>query len=155
MTHTAQTREPPAAEISNRRRVLVFAVLGPPIGMVALLVLAPFVLSGSLQPDAYEMQYLGGALPVLLFIAYFLGIIPSLLAALADYWLQRVGLSSGWRVAGMAVCGGLLSLLPVLVSIIGGFLTPYAAFTFAISGIVAGAACSALTAMLRKAGTPS
>jgi hypothetical protein len=67
------------------RRFLIFALLGPLVGLAVMMVLTSYISDQVIIPDARLLTY---GLP----LAYMMGIVPAVLAALGDWWFApRLG----------------------------------------------------------------
>jgi hypothetical protein len=110
------------------KRLAVFALLGPALGLV------PVMFVGAL---AFTV------LPVVLFVAYVIGIVPALLACIVD-WLLSSRLSREVRLVLTAGAGAAFSLLPAFV---GNNIahTPREFLLLAVAGGFSAATCSWLS----------
>ena len=112
------------------RRFLIFGLLGPPLGfVVAFFGLLPLI--GS-EPrfDPHGI--------VLLPLAYFLGLVPALIAAGFDHWLAKDGVR--YRPIWIAAIGFGVSFLPVARAFL---VTPSPYFLiYGVIGAVPGFICS-------------
>jgi hypothetical protein len=121
------------------RRFLIFALLGPPLGIITGMWGILPVLNWSLG-DAAVIDY---HQIVLMPLAYQVGVLPTLLAAAFDGWLAKRG--TRFRVAWCALFGFVVSFLPLLGALSIGFLHgPYVAI-FGLLGAAPAAACSWLS----------
>ena len=121
------------------RRFLIFALLGPPLGMITGMWGILPVLNWSLG-DAAVIDY---HQIVLMPLAYQVGVLPALLAAAFDGWLAKREIR--FRVAWCALFGFVVSFLPLLGALSMGFLHgPYVAI-FGLLGAAPAAACSWLS----------
>lgn len=121
------------------RRFLVFGLLGPPLGFVVgfwgLLPLLNRASGGASVYDAHQL--------VLLPLAYWLGIVPALLAAALDRHLARRGLP--WRPAWTALFAFGVSFVPLSAAIGMGFLKSPWLLVWGLVGAVPGFVCSLLS----------
>ena len=130
-------------------RFAVFLLLGPPIGSLALLLLALPMVSLS-AGEGFVMP--PNPLPLWLTLmpsSYFFGFIPALLTAIVDGLLDRFGLQGVWRIGITALVGFVLSLAPLVVVVLFGFLHGPWLLLWGMSGFLAGSACSAVTEWLQ------
>jgi hypothetical protein len=128
---------------SHVKRMLVFALLGPPLGMAAGFFIILPMLSGF---DFHTIEPIGFL--VLMPASYVLGLLPALLTGLVDALLVDRGLGQGARVAGTAAAGFLIGFLPILGAILWGFAQGPFLLLFGIIGAVPAALCSWLTGWL-------
>ena len=130
-------------------RFAVFLLLGPPIGSLALLLLALPIVSLS-AGEGFVMP--SNPLPVWLTLmpsAYFFGFVPAVLTAIVDGLLARFGLRGAWRIGITALVGFVLSLAPLVVVVLFGFLHGPWVLLWGVSGLLAGSVCSAVTEWLQ------
>lgn len=121
------------------RRFLVFGLLGPPLGFaVGVWGLVPLLnwLSGG--AGTFDPGQL-----VLLPAAYWLGIVPALLAAAVDHLLARRGVRG--RPAWTALFAFAASFVPLLSALAMGFLSSPWILVWGLIGAVPGFVCSALS----------
>jgi hypothetical protein len=121
------------------KRFLVFGLLGPFIGTLAAVILVEplrdFLISDA--PDSYFHVFTHFVFP----FGYALGIIPALLVAVLDWYLERKG--SGDRTMKCTVAGFLLPI-PFIVL----FFQPIGAFgivCLGLTGAIPAAICSRLS----------
>lgn len=121
------------------RRLLVFGFLGPLLGYLTLLtIVQPLVnwMSGG-QGDY-------GANPMAeIPLAYVVGVIPALAAAVADRWIALRGIP--WRPAWAGVCAFGTTLVPVVVLAPEALLDDPAIAVLGVIGAVPGSICSVLS----------
>jgi hypothetical protein len=117
--------------------MLVFALLGPPLGMAAGFFIILPLLSGL---DVHTIEPIGFL--VLLPACYVLGLLPALLTGLVDALLADRGFGRGRRIAGTAAAGFLIGFLPILGAILWGFAHGPFLLLFGIIGAVPAAFCS-------------
>lgn len=118
------------------KRFLVFALLGPPLGLVTAMWGIVPVLGWSLgDPSVFDDHQL-----VLMPLAYEVGLVPALLVGLFDAILA--GRNAGHRVLWCGLFGFAMSFLPLLSSLAMGFLHGPFVLTFGLVGAVPGALCS-------------
>jgi hypothetical protein len=131
----------------NAKGVIIFSVLGPPLGlMTALLVLIPLIsliASGKLEWTADPL-----GLVVLLPLSYFLGFVPAAVVGFVDALLARNAVPG--RIAWTTLAGFFGTFLPVLSAITAGYIH---GFSFLIGGIV-GAVPAALCSWLASKTDP-
>lgn len=138
----AATPQPPVL-----RRLLVFALLGPPIGAATLLALLPVLMTGSFDYGAVYDHPSVATFVAFLVPAYFLGLIPALAIGVLDAALvRRTGPALRAAITGLG--GALLSLLPIAAALAAGFLHGPAPFFICLAGLVAGPLCSLLATFL-------
>ena len=98
------------------RRFLIFALLGPPLGMITglwgILPAMNWSLGGASVFDYHQI--------VLTPLAYQVGLVPALLAAAFDGWLAKRGVR--FRVVWSALFGFSVSFLPLVGALSMGFL---------------------------------
>src|ERR1700753_1049092 len=118
----------------STRRVLVFALLGPPIGFATgfwgLLQLLNWALG---SPTGFDIGQL-----VLLPVAYVLGIVPALFVARVDQAVAK----SRYRVLWTTLFAYLAGFLPILGALMMGFIQSLWVLPFGLIGAVPGAICS-------------
>ena len=118
----------------STRRVLVFALLGPPIGFATgfwgLLQLLNWALG---SPGTFDIAQL-----VLLPAAYVIGIVPALIVAQFDHAVAR----SRYRVLWTTLFAYLAGFLPILGALMMGFVQGLWVLPFGLIGAVPGAICS-------------
>jgi hypothetical protein len=118
------------------KRFLVFALLGPPLGLVTAMWGIVPVLGWSLgDPSVFDYHQI-----VLLPLAYEVGLVPALLVGLFDAILA--GRNVGRRVLWCGLFGFAMSFLPLLSSLAMGFLHGPFVLMFGLVGAVPGALCS-------------
>jgi hypothetical protein len=121
------------------KRVLIFALLGPPLGLlVGLWVMLPILnwaVGGTSVFDYHQI--------VLLPLSYLVGILPACLAGLFDEFLAR------WRVRysmlWTTLFGFAVSFLPLVSSYTHGFIHGLYVLLFGFVGAAPAAACSWIT----------
>jgi hypothetical protein len=122
------------------KRLLVFVLLGPPLGMLTgllgLLPIVSFFLGDPASIDVHQIT----ALPALIPVAYVIGLAPALLVGLLDEALYRWDI--GHRILWCAVFGFAVSFLPLLTSLMIGFIHGPFLLLFGLIGAVSGAVCS-------------
>lgn len=122
------------------KRLLIFVLLGPPLGMLTgLLGLLPIVslfLGDHASIDVHQITALPGLVPV----AYVIGVVPALLVGLLDEALD--GWDVGHRILWCALFGFAVSFLPLLTSLRIGFVHGPFLLLFGLIGAVSGAVCS-------------
>ena len=121
------------------KRILIFGLLGPPLGlftgMWGILPVLNQLLGESSVFDYHQI--------VLLPLAYMVGLLPALLVGLFDGILARRNI--GYRILWCALCGYAVSFLPVLSSLSMGFVHGPLLLIFGLVGAVPGALCSWIT----------
>lgn len=123
-------------------RLLVFALLGPPLGAATMLaVVLPLIAQAS--SDRELLQF---ASPDVFFAglpaAYLLGAGPALLTGAIDGRLAARDRSRMARAAVAALTGGLFGLVPIVPLLWGGYAHGPLPFTATLCGAVAGGLCS-------------
>jgi hypothetical protein len=120
------------------RRIIVFSVLGPPLGFVAVLLREELMSGKWLFADAatFFSKYL--------LFAYLLGFIPAWFTGSIDWYLSSK-MNRLWRVLATAFAGYVLTTIAGLQ----GYNPPYtrlsSIFTFGLIGILPAAVCSLLS----------
>jgi len=118
------------------KRLLIFAVLGPPLGLVTGMWGILPVLNWSLGAESvFDYHQI-----VLLPLAYQVGLIPALLVGVFDGVLAKRDI--GYRVVWCALFGFAMSFLPLLSSLAMGFLHGPFVLLFGLLGAVPAAVCS-------------
>jgi len=121
-------------------RMLIFAVLGPPLGIVTgLFVVLPVITVLAGEPTVFDIHQVV-TVPVLLPIVYMVGLVPALLVGLFDGILARWNIGS--RALWCALFGFAMSFLPLLASLSMGFLHGPFVLMFGLLGAVPGGMCS-------------
>jgi cytochrome c biogenesis protein CcdA len=121
------------------KRFLIFGLLGPPLGFVtAFWVMLP-ALDWSLGASSHaEFHQI-----VLLPVAYMIGIVPALLAALFDHVLARR--KARWRILWTTLVSTTAGFLPIAASMFDGFVHGPYVLLFGLIGAVPGAICAWLS----------
>jgi len=118
------------------KRFLIFALLGPPIGLfTGLWGMLPFLNQSLTDPPIVDIHQI-----VLLPPAYMVGVLPALLVGVFDNALARRGI--GRRVLWCALLGFGASFLPLASAFAMGFLHGPWVLIFGLVGAVPGAVCS-------------
>jgi hypothetical protein len=116
------------------RRVLIFALLGPPIGFATglwgLLQLLNWAVGSPSTSDIGQL--------VLLPVAYALGIVPALIVARFDQAVVK----SRYRVLWTTLFAYLAGFLPILGALMMGFIQSLWVLPLGLIGAVPGAICS-------------
>ena len=120
-------------------RFAVFLLLGPPLGFVTLF----WGLLGALGIALGEPPAIGTGQIVLLPMAYALGIVPALAAALFDHVLARRG--TRLRILWTALASFALAFIPLAASLAAGAIHGPYVLAFGLVGAVPGAICSWLS----------
>ena len=124
------------AGYQDLKRFLIFALLGPPLGLIAgLWGILPVLNQSLTDPPVFDYHQI-----VLLPLAYIIGILPALLVAVFDNALARRGI--GRWVLWCAMLGFCASFLPLSSAFAMGFLHGPAVLIFGLIGAAPGAACS-------------
>lgn len=126
----------PATETGTARRLLIFALLGPPLGLGVGLLAARA--GGPLTVDS-AVGFL-----VLAPLAYFFGAVPALCAGLIDDVLARRGIRG--RLVWTTLAGGVAGFLPVIAAIGHAGLFRPAVLLWSLIGAIPAATCSAIAA---------
>jgi hypothetical protein len=130
------------------KRIFIFALLGPPLGMAAgMLVLLPaisFIAGGPIVFDRRQIVGFATLLPV----AYMLGLLPAVLVGFVDGLLA--GKNIRWRVAWTTSAGFFASFLPLITSLSAGFIHGPFVLLFGFIGAVPAAACSWLAGRMMQ-----
>jgi hypothetical protein len=132
------------------KRILIFAVLGPLLGIVTgLFVLLPVIAVLAGEPMVFDIHQIV-TVPVLLPVVYMVGLIPALLVGSFDAILARWNI--GQRVLWCALFGFAVSFLPLVTSLSMGFLHGPFVLTFGLLGAVPGAICSWIAGKVNRQG---
>jgi hypothetical protein len=89
------------------RRFLIFALLGPPVGLAVMMALTSYISERAIIPDARLLTY---GLP----LAFMMGIVPALFAALADWWFAP-GLGFWPRIGATFLAGYAVTVVAGLI----------------------------------------
>lgn len=128
------------------KRLLIFALLGPPLGVATGLWIILPVFSWALgEASSFDHHQV-----VLLPLGYLVGAVPALLAGLIDGFLATR--NSRWRVLWMALAGFVLSFLPLASSFAAGLIHGPFILVFGFVGALPAAVCSWLSGK-RQGGT--
>ena len=122
------------SERSGVRRVLTFALLGPPLGLLTGL----FILS-ALSADWAGIDSFAGA-AILVMLSYAFGLAPALLTGVFDAVLAKR--KADYRPALTAFFGFVAAFIPLATSLAMGFIHGPFVMLFGFVGAVPGAACS-------------
>jgi hypothetical protein len=126
------------------KRLLIFAVLGPPLGLLTGMWGIVPMLNWSLGAPAVFDYHQIGLIP----LAYMVGLVPALLAGVFDGILARRNI--GYRVLWCALFGYAMSFVPLLSSLSKGFLHGPFLLMFGLLGAVPGAVCSWIVGSRRE-----
>jgi hypothetical protein len=120
------------------KRFVIFALLGPPLGMITgLWVMLPlFNLALGARP-LFEPSTLDWHKVVLLPFAYLMGLLPTLAAAGFDEKMAK----RRWRVLRTALFSFAVAFFPIAGALAMGFMQPFM-LLFGFIGAVPGAICS-------------
>jgi hypothetical protein len=121
------------------KRFLIFGLLGPPLGFVT----AFWVMLPALDWSLGASSHVGLHQIVLLPVAYMVGIVPALLAALFDYGLARRHVR--WRILWTTLVSYAAGFIPIASSMFDGFVHGPYVLLFGLIGAVPGAICSWLS----------
>ncbi len=116
------------------RRVLTFALLGPPLGLLTGI----FILS-ALSGDWAGIDSFAGA-AILVMLSYAFGLAPALLTGVFDAVLAKR--KADYRPALTAFFGFVAAFIPLATSLAMGFIHGPFVMLFGFVGAVPGAACS-------------
>ena len=126
------------------KRLLIFALLGPPLGVATgLWVILPVFSWAVGDPVQFDYHQL-----ILLPLGYLSGVPPALLAGLLDRFLAKRNIRR--RVLWVALGGFLLSFLPLASSFAAGFIHGPFILIFGFVGAVPAAVCSWLSGNDRR-----
>ena len=126
------------------KRLLIFALLGPPLGVATgLWVILPVFSWAVGDPVQFDYHQL-----ILLPLGYLSGVPPALLAGLLDGFLAKRNIRR--RVLWVALGGFLLSFLPLASSFAAGFIHGPFILIFGFVGAVPAAVCSWLSGNNRR-----
>lgn len=123
-------------------RFAVFLLLGPPLGFATLF----WGLLGTLGIALGEPPPVDAGQIVLLPMAYALGLVPALAAALVDHLLARRRVRA--RIAWTALASFALAFIPLATSLAAGTIHGPYVLAFGLVGAVPGAICSWLSGVL-------
>jgi len=112
------------------KRVGVFVLVGPLLGLVMALVLTARVSPS--QPSIHLLAYF-------LWFAYLASLIPAMISAAADLWLAN----KSWRLPGATGVGAAAAVIEMLLH---GQVTAFQFLAFVLFGAVPAAVCSWLSA---------
>lgn len=132
------------------RRLLVFFVLGVPLGNIVLLLALPVVMTGALDLAAAYTDPWSLPLIAILPPAWFIGGLPALLTGGFDYILARRSIRPARRALLTALFGTVLTLLPVTFYYLSDLIHGALPLLVGLAGLVAGAVCSTLAALLDR-----
>ncbi len=125
---------------------MVFALLGPPLGELVLLLVMFAIFDGTVISPI--------GMPFMLPAAYFNGIVPALLVGLFDDAAARRRWPAGSRALFSAATDFLAAFVPLLLAIALGFLHgPWLAL-FGVVGAVPAAICSLVASLWSRAEHP-
>jgi hypothetical protein len=132
------------------KRLLVFAVLGPPLGsLVGFFILLPAISLMSGGGTGLDISKFIAAL-VTLPVSYMLGIVPALLVCGADAVLVASNFTAHRRIWLCAGAGFFVAFLPLLTSMSAGFIHGPWVLMFGVVGAIPGAACSWLSGVRKS-----
>lgn len=134
------------------RRLLIFVLVGVPLGGLLLMLALPLAMSGALDlQGAYTSPV---ALPALVLLPPFwmLGTGPALLCGGIDARLAGTALTRPLRALLTGVFGGALTLLPVIGLYVSGMIGGFLPLVVGLAGMGAATACSALSILADTAG---
>jgi hypothetical protein len=135
------------------KRIFIFALLGPPLGMAAgMLVLLPAISFIAGEPIVFDRGQIVG-FATLLPAAYMLGLLPALLVGFVDGLLA--GKNIRWRMAWTASVGFFAGFLPLITSLLAGFIHGPFVLLVGFVGAVPAAACSWLAGRMMQSGVKS
>jgi hypothetical protein len=118
------------------KRILIFALLGPPLGFVTGLWIILPILNWALgEPSTFDYHQV-----VLLPLAYMIGLLPAVGVGFFDALLAKRGVR--WRPLWCALCGFAMSFLPLVPALAMGFLQGPYVLLFGLIGVLPGAICS-------------
>ena len=132
------------------RRLLIFFLLGVPLGNIVLLLALPVVMTGTLDLAAAYTDPWSVPLLAILPPAWFIGGGPALLCGGFDYAMARRGIRPAPRSVASAIFGALLTLIPVLGYYFYGLVHGPLPLLVGLAGLVSGAVCSGLSALLER-----
>jgi hypothetical protein len=113
------------------KRIGVFLLVGPLLGLVTVLVLTVRVSPS--QPSIHLLAYF-------LWFAYLASLIPVMFAAAADLWLTN----KSWRLPGATGAGAAAAIIEMLL--LHGHVTVMQFLAFCLFGAIPAAVCSWLSA---------
>jgi len=119
------------------KRFLIFALLGPLLGFVTffwvLLQIFDWVLGAPSTADIYQV--------VLIPMSYAIGIVPALIAGLFDHALRN----ASWRILWTTLFGYLVAFLPIVSSLVMGYVHGPYVLIFGLVGAIPAAVASWLS----------
>lgn len=130
-----------------RRRLLIFILVGVPLGGILLLLALPLVMHGNLDLDGVYISPASLPLLVLLPPFWFVGTPPALVCGGLDARLAATSLAPGWRALLTGIFGGLLTLLPVFGFYAVGTISGPLPLIVGLAGFGAAALCSVLATL--------
>jgi len=138
------------------RRLLIFVLVGVPLGSMLLMLALPVAMNGTLE-SAYTTPAMLPAL-VLLPPFWMIGTAPALVCGGIDAKLAATALAQPWRALLTGASGAALTLVPVIGLYASGMINGPLPLVVGLAGMGAATACSALSALAdtkgSKAGDP-
>jgi hypothetical protein len=126
------------------RRLLLFGLLGPPLGFVTGFWVLLQILNMALgEKSTAELGQLG-----LLPMAYIVGIVPALATGGIDHYFRN------WRLGPLFTClaGYLLGFMPIAPALVMGFIHGPFVLIFGLIGAIPALICALIARMLNRDG---
>ncbi len=134
------------------KRLLIFLLLGPPLGsFMALFVLLPAIALMAGDITGFDAS-LVVAFIILLPTTYMTGIAPAALVCAVDAFLASRNVRPWRRVLWSASAGAVIGFLPLLTSLLGGYIHGLWLLLFVVVGAFPGAVCSWLAGRWDRTG---
>jgi hypothetical protein len=130
------------------RRLVIFIVLGVPLGSMLLLLALPLAMNGNLDLGAAFADPAGLPRLVLLPPFWALGALPALVCGSIDARLTQIPLAPPLRALSTGCVAALLTLLPVFGFYASGLIRGLLPLWVGLAGFIAAAACSVLSALI-------
>lgn len=129
------------------RRLLVFALVGVPLGGMLLMLALPLLMHGNLDLQGVYTE--PAMLPALVLLPPFwmVGTVPALLCGGIDAVLAGTPWAQPWRALLTSACGGAITLLPVLGLYASGLIGGPLPLVVGLAGMGAAATCSLLATL--------
>lgn len=129
------------------RRLLIFMLVGVPLGSILLLLTLPVVMNGNLELGAVYTDPASLPLLVLLPPFWVVGALPALLCGGVDARLAQTRLGPTRRAISTGCLAALLTLLPVLGLYAAGTIRGALPLLVGLAGTVAAITCSVLSSL--------
>jgi hypothetical protein len=135
------------------RRLLIFVLIGVPLGGMLLMLSLPVVMNGNLDLGSVFTE--PAMLPALVLLPpfWFVGTVPALFCGALDAKLAGTALAQPWRALLVGALGGALMLLPLLGLYAFGSINGPLPLVLTLAGVGAATTCSVLSALADKVGS--